>query len=364
MYKVKINKSNKMPMCKCNCGGCSKKGGMFSLDLMYETGGYTYDELKELWSDKYYDYLLEIYIKLINNLEGCTKLVKLILNIVSIQSFKKLDSNDLRKFYNLYGLKSDISINNVNYLYQALMDNIRMEPFFVLRLSNCYNFVYSEEFTRELLQQNQSEYELYLFYMKLLGNEQYISDYQMASIHSNFKSTIVSYFSGNNLDFVKNPLNWNDENFRSAHVMLLKEFEGVTKILMLTHLPSNKSKDLIETDCRLGPPGGLIDKGETPWNTMVREYKEETGLDLPVKIELVNTFIWKKKYIIFVLKTENRIIEGRITNNDEIYSRKLFTIEELREIIKNSNSSQVKGRFKMRNGAIKSTEAILDALDL
>ena len=97
-----------MPMCKCNCGGCSKKGGMFSLDLMHEKGGYTYDELKELWSDKYYDYLLEIYIKLINNLEGCTKLVKLILNIVSIQSFKKLDSYYFGKFIWLMPLAEKI----------------------------------------------------------------------------------------------------------------------------------------------------------------------------------------------------------------------------------------------------------------
>ena len=359
-----------MPLCKCNCGGCMKKGGMFSLDLMHETGGYTYDELKELWGTKYYDYLLEIYVKLINNLEGCSKLVKLILNIVSIQSFKTIDSNDLRKLYSLYELKSDITIHNLNYLHQALIDNIRMEPFFVLRLSNSHNFVYSEEFTKELLKQNQSEYELYVFYMKLLGNEQYTNDYQMTSIHSNFKSTIISYFSGNNLDFIKNPLNWSDRSFKSAHVILLKDDvdSGETKVLMLTHLPNAKgvksSKKIIETDCRLGPPGGLIDRSDsTPWDAMVREYREETNVTFPSKIELINTFIWKKKHIVFVVKTNQRIVESEIENN-ETFSRKLFTVKELRKIIKDSNGPQVKGKFKMRGSATESTLAILDTLEL
>ena len=353
-----------MPLCKCNCGGCSKKGGMFSLDLIYETGGYSYDELKELWGDKYYDYLLELYVKLINNLEGCSKVAKLILNIVSIVSFKTIDSNDLRKLYDLYSLKSYISIHDVNYLHQAIIDNIRMEPFFVLRLSNCYNFVYSKEFTEELLQQNQSEYELYVFYMKLVGNEQYSSE--VAS--NSFNSSIVSYFSGNNLEFIKNPLNWGDMKFKSAHVILLKDDvdSGETKVLMLAHLPTTKStKKIIETDCKLGPPGGMIDKEDnTPWDAMVREYYEETNLSFPSKIELINTFIWKKNHIVFVVKTINRIVEGRVTNNNEIYSRKLFTVEELREIIKDSSGSQVKGKLKMRNSAIKSTLSILDLLEL
>ena len=66
----------------------------------------------------------------------------------------------------------------------------------------------------------------------------------------------------------------------------------------------------------------------------------------------------------FVVKTINRIVEGRVTNNNEIYSRKLFTVEKLREIIKDSSGSQVKGKFKMRNSAIKSTLSILDLLEL
>ena len=74
---------------------------------------------------------------------------------------------------------------------------------------------------------------------------------------------------------------------KSAHVLLVKD----TRILMLTHKPGTIREPLIETDCRLGPPGGLIDPGDsTPWAAMLREYKEEAGLDFPKNHTL-------KKYI-------------------------------------------------------------------
>ena len=60
---------------------------------------------------------------------------------------------------------------------------------------------------------------------------------------------------------------------------------------MLTHKPGTILEPLSETDCRLGPPGGLIDPGDsTPWDAMLREYKEEAGLDFPKNHTL-------KKYI-------------------------------------------------------------------
>ena len=130
---------------------------------------------------------------------------------------------------------------------------------------------------------------------------------------------------------------------------------------MLAHNPSQIRGKLEETDCRLGPPGGIIDTTDnTPWDAMIREYKEETETAFPKNFTLINTFIWKKKHVVFVVNSESRI-SNKIIRNDEIYSRRLFYIDNLKEIIANSKGSrQVKGQFKMRNGAIDSTSAIID----
>ena len=82
-------------------------------------------------------------------------------------------------------------------------------------------------------------------------------------------------------------------------------------------------------------------------------------LCLPNNFTLLNTFIWKKKYVIFVGSTETRITD-KIIDNNEIYSRKWFDINDIKQIIKNKNTKQTKGLFKMRNGAVDSTAAIID----
>lgn len=349
-----------MKQCKCKCGGCVKKGGAFMLETIFINGGYTFEDLKKLWGNKYYDYLLIIYNKLINNLEDSNKIISLILHIISLLTFQYLNTNDLNKIHSIYNF---ITIHELNYLYQAIYDNIHMEPFFVLRMSNSHNFVYSNSFIQELLTQNLLQYDLYKSYLTMLTDDQYSSDFKMAITHSSYKSTIVSFFSGNNLLFIKNKINWNSHpNVISAHLLLLtNDIETNTlKCLMLTHKPSNIRGSLIETDCHLGPPGGLIDPTDnTPWDAMVREYKEEVNLHLPNNFTLLNTFIWKKKYVIFVGSTETRITD-KIIDNNEIYSRKWFDINDIKQIIKNKNTKQTKGLFKMRNGAVDSTAAIID----
>mgnify|MGYP003695003341 CR=1 FL=1 len=350
-----------MKECKCKCGGCVKKGGGFMLETIFINGGYTYDDLNKLWGPKYYDYLLNIYTKLINNLEDSNKIILLILNITSLLSIQSLDNSDLKKLQSLFGF---LSIHDVNYLYQAIKDNIHMEPFFVLRMGNCYNFVYSTSFTEELLKQNMVQYNLYTSYLNTLMNDQYISDFRVASSHSMYKSTIVSFFSGDNLEFIKNNVNWSKHsNVISAHVLVLTNDRDTErlKVLMLAHNPSSVRGKLEETDCRLGPPGGIIDPTDnTPWDAMIREYREETDTHFPREFTLINTFIWKKKHVVFVVNSKSRIT-NKIIRNDEIYSRRLFDIDELKNIIDSSKGSrQVKGKFKMRNGAIDSTSAIIE----
>lgn len=351
-----------MKECKCKCGGCVKKGGAFMLETIFINGGYTFEDLKKLWGNRYYDYLLNIYTKLINNLEDSNKIITLILHIISLLTLQQLSTSDIKKIHSLFNF---LSIHDLNYLYQAINDNIHMEPFFVLRMSNSHNFVYSNTFINELLKQNLIQYDLYKSYLKLLTDHQYTSDFKMAVAHSSYKSTIVSFFSGNNLLFVKNSINWiAHPNVISAHVMIFTNDIDTNKlkILMLAHKPSSIRGKLVETDCRLGPPGGLIDSTDnTPWDAMKREYSEEAKLQFPNPNDftLINTFIWKRKHVIFVVNFESEIT-NKIINNDEVYSRKWFNIKDIKEIIKNKRTKQTKGIFKMRNSAIESTSAIID----
>jgi 8-oxo-dGTP pyrophosphatase MutT (NUDIX family) len=92
---------------------------------------------------------------------------------------------------------------------------------------------------------------------------------------------------------------------------------------------------------------------------MLREYKEEAGLDFPKNHTLENTFTWCNKYLIFLVTTDAEISDGEVKKNKEIFSRKWFSIDEIKNIIQASKSKQIKGVFKMRNGAGASTDAII-----
>lgn len=347
-----------MKECKCKCGGCVKKGGYLSLDVLYTKGGYTFEELKGLWDS---EDLISIYYKLFNNLYDTNKIIHI---IISFCTFKEL--KDVKKLYDYFELsKSKITIFDINYIYDAIMNNMPMDPFFVLKMINANNLLYSSDFTEEILKENLRQYEAYM-----TSRNNYI-------LHNNIQSNLLSVCSGDNIEVVKNPLNWYKYNVitqpldtskyegnASAHVLVFKDFGNKeSKILMLTHKPYKPHENLIETDCRLGAPGGIIDLTDNnPWDAMLREYKEEVGIPFPSQYKLLNTFIWKNRHIIFVINTTSNISE-KVVDNNEIYSRKWFSVNDLKDIIKGSfvkGSKQVKGVFKMRNGAFESTSAIME----
>jgi hypothetical protein len=340
-----------MKECKCKCGGCAKKGGAVSLDSIYKKGGYTVEELKALWKIDYYENLLKVYSKLINNLQDSNKIILIIISFCSIK-----DLTNIKKLYDYFDLsKSKITIQDIKYIGDAIINNIQMEPFFVIKISNAYNHTYDMSFTQEILKQNLIQYD---FYQASITT----NIHDIPSFNKSLSlSSLISINSGNNIEFIKNPLNWNN-TFVSAHVMIVKDiYTANKKMLMLTHMPTSIRGTLVETDCRLGIPGGNIDSSDyTPWTAMLREYKEEAELDFPINYKLINTFIWEKKHIIFLVNTDDNI-DDFVINNEEIYSRKWFSIKELKDIIQSSSkgSKQVKGSFKMRNGAINSTDAII-----
>lgn len=345
-----------MKVCKCKCGGCSKKGGTLSLYNIYNKGGYTSDELKTLWGD-HYDSLLKLYYKVNFRLEATSNIISIILQSFSIPSSELKGIKNLFNFYFYVLNKYKVTLVDIEKLCNAIVNNIGMEPFFVSIINNVNNVAYSEDFINATLEQNLLHYATY---------QSYTTNANTDSSSSYIQNSLAVVSSGNNLDFINNPANWNPM-IKSAHVLLVKD----TRILMLTHKPTHKpgtirepliETDLIETDCRLGPPGGLIDPNDsTPWAAMLREYKEEVGLDFPKNHTLENTFTWCNKYLIFlVTTTDAEIPDGEVKKNKEIFSRKWFAIDEIKKIIEASKSKQVKGAFKMRNGAGASTAAIIN----
>lgn len=74
-------------------------------------------------------------------------------------------------------------------------------------------------------------------------------------------------------------------------------------------------------------PGGMVELGESPWDGVIREVKEETGLEVVVE-RLVGIYSKKKKNdIIFSFLCKE--IGGEITLNDEADAIEYFSTEKL-----------------------------------
>lgn len=83
-------------------------------------------------------------------------------------------------------------------------------------------------------------------------------------------------------------------------------------------------------------PGGGLEKGESPWDCVVREVKEETGLD--VKIEKLSGIYSKPKKDDIVFSFVCQVVGGKITLNDEADKIEYFNFNN---IPKNTSLKQV-----------------------
>lgn len=84
-------------------------------------------------------------------------------------------------------------------------------------------------------------------------------------------------------------------------------------------------------------PGGALEKGEAPWQGVVREVKEETGYDVHV-VRLAGVYSKPDKDEV-VFSFECKIISGEATLNEEAKEIKYFSFNE---IPKNTSQKQVK----------------------
>ncbi len=97
-------------------------------------------------------------------------------------------------------------------------------------------------------------------------------------------------------------------------------------------------------------PGGGVEHGESPWEAVVREVKEETGLDVEVE-EMIG--VYAKDYdndIVFMFKTT--VVDGELSLSDEAKDLQYFGKDGLPE---NTNVRQAervqdfyKGKFTMK----------------
>ncbi len=74
-------------------------------------------------------------------------------------------------------------------------------------------------------------------------------------------------------------------------------------------------------------PGGMVERGESPWEGAVREIKEEVGLDIEI-VRLVGVYSKKKKNdVIFSFLC--KICGGEISLTDEADEIAYFSIDDL-----------------------------------
>lgn len=91
-------------------------------------------------------------------------------------------------------------------------------------------------------------------------------------------------------------------------------------------------------------PGGRLEKNETPWEGVVREVKEETGLD--VEIDRLTGIYSKPHENDIVVQFVCKVIRGKIKINSEADKIKYFAFKDI-----------------PRNTAPKQVERVKDVLD-
>lgn len=129
------------------------------------------------------------------------------------------------------------------------------------------------------------------------------------------------------------------------YIKMIRKFIGHNPLILCTCgclIFNEENRILLQrrTDNGLcGNPGGLMDLGETIYETVIREIKEETGLDIKKEnLKIFNIYSGEEQHYIYPNDDEvyfvNIIFEiykysGMIAKNDESYELKFFDIDNL-----------------------------------
>jgi len=97
-------------------------------------------------------------------------------------------------------------------------------------------------------------------------------------------------------------------------------------------------------------PGGSLEAGEAPWEGVVREVHEETGLDVVVQ-RLLGVYSKIDKNDL-VLSFECQVLGGELTLNEEAADLKYFAVNELPEKLYRNHRERIEDYFLNNNQQI------------
>jgi mutator protein MutT len=101
-------------------------------------------------------------------------------------------------------------------------------------------------------------------------------------------------------------------------------------------------------------PGGGLENGETPWQGVIREVKEETGYDVEV-VKLAGIYSKPEKNEI-VFSFVCKIIGGEMTLNEEAKEIKYFSLHEIHKNTSQKHIERIEDLLKNENDLIMKSQ--------
>jgi mutator protein MutT len=109
-------------------------------------------------------------------------------------------------------------------------------------------------------------------------------------------------------------------------------------------------------------PGGGLEQGETPWDGVAREVKEETGLD--IVIDRLSGLYTKTDKNEIVFSFDCKVVGGKITLNSEAKEIKWFSINELPKNFSPKQAERIRDSFQNSGSLIMKIQTGQSSIDL
>jgi ADP-ribose pyrophosphatase YjhB (NUDIX family) len=109
-------------------------------------------------------------------------------------------------------------------------------------------------------------------------------------------------------------------------------------------------------------PGGGLEKGESPWQGVIREVKEETGLSVEAT-RLAGVYS-KPDVDEIVFSFECKIIDGELTLNEEAKDLKYFSLQEIPKNTPPKQVERIKDLFESEDGTIMKIQTGKSSIEL